>query len=78
MSANIVAFPTTVGRVIERLVVKPFVTWRNRQLALQELLGLDDHMLADIGITRSDIPAIAAGEALPRGAVNDNAPSAAA
>ena len=31
-------------------------TWRQRQQAYAELAGLDDRSLADIGITRSEIP----------------------
>jgi uncharacterized protein YjiS (DUF1127 family) len=30
--------------------------WRRRQAAYEELNSLDDRSLADIGITRSDIP----------------------
>jgi uncharacterized protein YjiS (DUF1127 family) len=30
--------------------------WRERQRALAELASLDDRSLADIGITRSEIP----------------------
>lgn len=33
-------------------------TWRKYQRAYNELLSLDDRGLADIGITRSDIPFI--------------------
>jgi uncharacterized protein YjiS (DUF1127 family) len=40
--------------------------WRRRQLAYAELSALDDHSLADIGIRRSEIPAIVEG--CPRGA----------
>jgi uncharacterized protein YjiS (DUF1127 family) len=32
--------------------------WRRRQAAFDELNALDDRSLADIGITRSDIPFI--------------------
>ena len=35
--------------------------WRKRQRAYDELTGLDDHALADIGIHRSEIPAIVEG-----------------
>ncbi len=33
-----------------------YVSWRQRQAAYEELNSLDDRSLADIGITRSDIP----------------------
>jgi uncharacterized protein YjiS (DUF1127 family) len=33
-----------------------FAEWRRRQQAYAELSQLDDRSLADIGITRSDIP----------------------
>jgi uncharacterized protein YjiS (DUF1127 family) len=32
--------------------------WRNYQRAYHELLSLDDRSLADIGVTRSEIPFI--------------------
>ena len=32
--------------------------WRRRQRAYSELMMLDDRSLADIGIRRSDIPAV--------------------
>ena len=35
--------------------------WRRRQQAFAELSALDDRSLADIGINRSDIPAIVEG-----------------
>lgn len=35
--------------------------WRRRSRAYAELMALDDHSLADIGIHRSEIPAIVAG-----------------
>ena len=38
----------------------------------QELSLLDDHMLADIGITRSDLPLVTTGIPTPRQASNDN------
>ncbi len=68
----------TVVRLLDRLVVKPLATWRARQLALDELSSLDDHMLADIGVTRGEIPGIVAGKLAPRRAVNENEPSVAA
>ncbi len=35
--------------------------WRRRQRAYDELMALDDRSLADIGIHRSQIPALVAG-----------------
>jgi len=35
-----------------------FAEWRRRQQAYAELVALDDRSLADIGITRSEIPYI--------------------
>ena len=32
--------------------------WRHRRLAYDELMALDDRLLADIGLRRTDIPAI--------------------
>lgn len=38
-----------------------FTNWRNRQRAYDELMALDDRSLADIGIHRTQIPAIVEG-----------------
>jgi uncharacterized protein YjiS (DUF1127 family) len=38
-----------------------FAAWRRRRLAYDELMALDDRSLADIGIRRSEIPAIVEG-----------------
>jgi uncharacterized protein YjiS (DUF1127 family) len=35
--------------------------WRQRERAYDELMGLDDRSLADIGIHRSEIPALVEG-----------------
>ena len=40
--------------------------WRRRQQAYGELMALDDRSLADIGIHRSEIPAIVEGYRAPR------------
>jgi len=39
--------------------------WRRRERAYAELMALDDHSLADIGIRRSDIHAICEGSHMP-------------
>ena len=38
-----------------------YADWRRRARAYDELMALDDRSLADIGIHRSQIPAIVAG-----------------
>ena len=43
--------------------------WRRRQVAYDELSALDDRSLADIGITRADIPN-AHADALTRNALD--------
>jgi uncharacterized protein YjiS (DUF1127 family) len=43
-----------------------FSEWRRRQRAYGELMALDDRSLADIGIHRSEIPAIVEGYRTPR------------
>jgi uncharacterized protein YjiS (DUF1127 family) len=35
--------------------------WHERSVEAQELASLDDRMLADLGLTRCDIPAVVAG-----------------
>ena len=40
-------------------IVRAFQQWRRYNDSLRELNRLGDHELADIGITRSDIPRVA-------------------
>ena len=40
------------------VAVNAWVSWRHRQRAYDELVALDDRLLADIGLGRTDIPAI--------------------
>ena len=42
-----------------------FADWRRRERACDELMALDDHLLADIGIRRSDIRAVCEGSYKP-------------
>jgi uncharacterized protein YjiS (DUF1127 family) len=42
-----------------------FTDWRRRDRAYDELMALDDHALADIGIRRSEIRAICEGYLAP-------------
>jgi uncharacterized protein YjiS (DUF1127 family) len=46
-----------------------FADWRRRERAYSELMALDDHSLADIGISRSDIRAICEGSHKPEASV---------
>ncbi len=81
MSSNIVAFPAvsrSIGRLLDRLVLRPLASWRAREAAYSELMALDDHMLSDIGISRSQIPGILAGEMTRHPAANENKPAAVA
>jgi uncharacterized protein YjiS (DUF1127 family) len=51
--------PTAKGHVMSRLfhaIAARFADWRSRQRALAELSALDDRSLADIGLTRAEIP----------------------
>lgn len=41
--------PSAMGRLWKGLA-----TWRNRAVMRQHLLNMNDHMLHDIGLTRSD------------------------
>jgi uncharacterized protein YjiS (DUF1127 family) len=57
---------------------KRFQAWRERQQAIAELSGLDDRMLADIGLRRGDIPYILLdneAELMPVGRFVPNVPA---
>ena len=49
-----------IGRGLKALAA-PYKVWREYQDTFAELSQLDDRMLSDIGIARSDIPRVAAG-----------------
>ena len=50
--------------------------WRRRQRAYEDLMALDDHCLADLGIRRSEINAyLAAGRRRDEIAAPDDAPA---
>jgi uncharacterized protein YjiS (DUF1127 family) len=51
--SNILSHPLAV-------LAQHFSEWRQRQQAYAELAALDDRSLADIGITRSEIPYVLA------------------
>lgn len=44
---------------------RAFSDWRSRERAYTELMTLDDHALADIGIHRSQIGALVEGDLAP-------------
>jgi uncharacterized protein YjiS (DUF1127 family) len=46
-------------------VWEAFANWRRRERAYDDLMALDDHSLADIGIRRSEIHAICEGYLAP-------------
>ena len=46
-------------------VREAFANWRRRERAYDDLMALDDHSLADIGIRRSEIRAICEGSLAP-------------
>jgi uncharacterized protein YjiS (DUF1127 family) len=46
-------------------VREAFANWRGRERAYDNLMALDDHSLADIGIRRSEIRAICEGYLAP-------------
>jgi uncharacterized protein YjiS (DUF1127 family) len=52
-----------------------FVRHRQRRRAFDELMALDDRALADIGIHRSQIPALVAGVTPAAGADAEAAPA---
>ena len=46
-------------------VGRRFSDWRRRQHAYAELMALDDHSLADIGLHRSQIASLVEGYRMP-------------
>jgi uncharacterized protein YjiS (DUF1127 family) len=54
MSMSLVNFFVAAGRAI--------ADWHRRQHAYEELMALDDHCLADLGIQRSEINAYLAAD----------------
>lgn len=52
-----------VVKAVDRFVVKPAKIWNKRRVTYDELMGLDDHMLRDLGITRGQIAGVAVAAA---------------
>ncbi len=50
-----------VAGAVDAWIVKPVAAARRRARLSRELSALDDHMLADIGITRADIGSVVNG-----------------
>jgi uncharacterized protein YjiS (DUF1127 family) len=44
---------------IARLAYEPIRAWRRKQVTYRELMALDDHQLADIGVGRGEIARVA-------------------
>jgi uncharacterized protein YjiS (DUF1127 family) len=58
MELGLIAPQAAMGRQVAHSVVKGFVTFLRRivnRTKANSLLDLDDHQLADIGLTRSDV-----------------------
>ena len=52
-----------------RALAKRYAEWRQREQTYAELAQLDDRSLADIGISRSDIPYVVSHPRLSRASV---------
>jgi uncharacterized protein YjiS (DUF1127 family) len=68
---------TRLSGWIGRALVAPLAAMRRRQREYQELTNLDDRTLADIGISRGDIPYLVSECANQGRAGNDNSARAA-
>ena len=55
-----------VAGVVRDRLLAPVVRWDRRRQLYQELMGLDDRTLADIGILRCDIPQVVRNAYAPR------------
>lgn len=56
-------------RKVARVLFAPYLVWRDYQETFRELSMLDDRILADIGVSRADIPRVAAGLWVPENRV---------
>ena len=52
---------SNVAEIVDRLIIRRLIKWHNRRIAIAELNRLDDRMLADIGLMRSEIPQVIDG-----------------
>ncbi len=62
--SDLPSFATLFARAGRTLagVVRGVAAWQERRRLVNRLSSLDDRLLADIGIERADIPAVARGE----------------
>jgi len=65
---------TFIARFTDGLVGR-YENWRARERAYRELAALDDRSLADIGLTRGDIPFVLEGAARRPQPINSNEPT---
>jgi uncharacterized protein YjiS (DUF1127 family) len=56
-----------LARLVRRHILEPHAHRRRRRIAITQLRGLDDHLLADIGLTRGQIELAVDGMLAPRG-----------
>ncbi len=63
--AEIVAGIAHAVRAVVEKVYQPVKHWAIERATRDELMALDDRTLADIGLTRGDIPQVAAGMWVP-------------
>jgi uncharacterized protein YjiS (DUF1127 family) len=54
LAATAVARAAVALPRVTRQALQAVADWRNRQVALREILALDDRMLQDIGLSRAD------------------------
>ena len=52
---------TAFGEMLHDLLIAPVALWNKRRVAYSALNGLDNRMLADIGISRAEIPDVVNG-----------------
>lgn len=58
-AARDAAITSWLGRFFHRIIDR-VVEWQHKQIAMRELYALSDRELADIGLTRGDLPRILA------------------
>ena len=59
---------SAIGRLLfaaPRKIGRSLAAWTEQRRAYEELMGLDDRQLRDMGLARSEIPAVVAGTFAP-------------